>query len=168
MFPTFRFQAPSHGLVPPGRGGFFDASPGKSHIVTLFSGNASLGLLKVPQYICSLGPCWIGLGPLLWTWSGVMSESNLNETRIALLVGFELLPVNSCGETVKAAESECMRKSEVMMRWLYSAAFWEVRLLVIYSHRFGHLRLPSRDASTRHPANTQEGRQLPPARESPR
>ena len=38
-------------------------------------------------------------------------------------VGFELLPVNECGETVKMVECEYTRDSEAMMQWVYNTAF---------------------------------------------
>jgi hypothetical protein len=43
------------------------------------------------------------------------------------LVGFELSPVNECGEVVRMAECEYTSDSEAMMQWLYGAAFWIAR-----------------------------------------
>ena len=138
-----RFRAPSHGSQTRSTQ-TREVASGWSYIVTLFSTNTWLDLIKAAQHICSLGPWRIGLGPLLWTSSGMMGpELGLNEiTRIALLVGFELLPVNSCGQTVKAAGSECMGNSEAVVRWLCRTAVWEIRLLALDSLGFGS-RLPS-------------------------
>ncbi|KAF9644136.1 N2227-domain-containing protein [Thelephora ganbajun] len=112
-------------------GDFFDTFPGWSYVVTLFFIDTSLNVIKTVRHIYSLlepGGVWINLGPLLWTSSGVALELSLDEVvRVAELVGFELLPVNEHGESVKMVECEYTSDSEAMMRWLYRAAFWIAR-----------------------------------------
>ena len=112
-------------------GDFFDTLSGWSHIVTLFFIDTSLNVIKTIQHIYSLldpGGIWINLGPLLWTSSGVSLELSLDEVvRVVELVGFELLPVDECGEIVKMVECEYTSDSEAMMRWVYRAAFWIAR-----------------------------------------
>ena len=112
-------------------GDFFDASSGWSYIVTLFFIDTSLNVIKTIQHLYSLlepGGVWVNLGPLLWTSSGVALELSLDEViRVVELVGFELLPVDESGETVKMVECEYTSDSEAMMRWVYRAAFWIAR-----------------------------------------
>ena len=112
-------------------GDFFDTPPGWSYIVTLFFIDTSLNVIKTIQHIFSLldpGGTWINLGPLLWTSSGVALELNLDEVvQVVKLVGFELLPVNERGDTLKVVECEYTSDSEAMMRWIYRPAFWIAR-----------------------------------------
>jgi hypothetical protein len=112
-------------------GDFFTTLPGWSYIVTLFFIDTSLNVINTIQHIYSLldpGGTWINLGPLLWPSSGVALELSLDEVvRVVQLVGFELLPVNECGEVVEMVECEYTSDSEAMMRWLYKAAFWIAR-----------------------------------------
>ena len=55
-------------------------------------------------------------------------ELSLDEVvRVVELVGFELLPVDESGETVKMVECEYTGDSEAMMRWVYRTAFWIAR-----------------------------------------
>ena len=112
-------------------GNFFDVFSGWSYVVTLFFIDTSLNVIKTIQHIYSLldpGGIWINLGPLLWTSSGVALELSLDEViKVVEFVGFELLPVSECGETVKIVECEYTSDSEAMMRWLYRTAFWIAR-----------------------------------------
>ena len=112
-------------------GDFFDIFSGWSYVVTLFFIDTSLNVIKTVQHIYSLldpGGIWINLGPLLWTSTGVGLELGLDEViKVVELVGFELLPVNECGETLKLVECEYTSDSEAMMRWVYRAAFWIAR-----------------------------------------
>lgn len=112
-------------------GDFFDVLPGCSYVVTLFFIDTSLNVIKTIQHIHSLldpGGIWINLGPLLWTTSGVALELSLDEVvRVVELAGFELLPVNEHGESLKMVECEYTSDSEAMMQWLYRAAFWIAR-----------------------------------------
>ena len=112
-------------------GDFFDTFPGWSYVVTLFFIDTSLNVVKTIQHIYSIldpGGIWINLGPLLWTSSGVALELSLDEVIKAVeLVGFEVLPLSECGETVKMVECEYTSDSEAMMRWIYRAALWIAR-----------------------------------------
>ena len=112
-------------------GDFFDVFSRWSYVVTLFFIDTSLNVIKTIQHIYSLldsGGIWINLGPLLWTSTGVALELSLDEViKVVKFVGFELLPVNECGETVKMVECEYTSDSEAMMRWVYNAAFWIAR-----------------------------------------
>ena len=112
-------------------GDFFDVFSGWSYVVTLFFIDTSLNVIKTIQHIYSLldsGGIWINLGPLLWTSTGVALELSLDEViKVVKFVGFELLPANECGETVKMVECEYTSDSEAMMRWVYNAAFWIAR-----------------------------------------
>ena len=112
-------------------GDFFDTPTGWSYVVTLFFIDTSLNVIKTIQHIYSLlepGGVWVNLGPLLWTSSGASLELSLDEVvGVIGLVGFELLPVDERGETVKMVECEYTSNSEAMMRWLYRAVFWIAR-----------------------------------------
>ena len=112
-------------------GDFFNMSSGWSYVVTLFFIDTSLNVIKTIQHIYSLldpGAIWINLGPLLWASSGVALELSLDEViRVVEFVGFELLPVDESGETVKMVECEYASDSEAMMQWIYRAVFWIAR-----------------------------------------
>jgi hypothetical protein len=59
---------------------------------------------------------------------GIGREPGLEEViKVVGFVGFEVLPMNERGETVKMVEREYTSDSEAMMRWVYRAAFWIAR-----------------------------------------
>ena len=112
-------------------GDFFRVFAGWSYVVTLFFIDTSLNVIETIRHIHSLlepGGVWINLGPLLWTPSGVVLELSLDEVvQVIELVGFELLPANENGESVKLVECDYTSDSEAMMQWIYRAAFWIAR-----------------------------------------